>query len=101
DTKTPLTVSVFAIVLDVLLMYLLARPTSYGIAGLALAQSFVAVFEVVILTTIMFIRDHRLLDRDFFGACARIVSVGGFSLTAGYIMITFYPLGLHDRGFIT
>ena len=101
DTKTPLAVSVFAIVLDVILIYFLARPTTYGIAGLALTQSAVATFEVVILSSIMVWRDNKLFNREFLGACARIVSVGGFTLTAGYIMISFYPLGLHDRGIIT
>jgi len=101
DTRTPLAVSVIAIIMDVVLIYFLARPSAYGIAGLALTQSFVAVFEVTVLSSIMVWRDHKLFDREFIGACARIVSVGGFTLTAGYIMITFYPLGLHDRGFIT
>ena len=101
DTKTPLLVSVFAIILNVVLVYTLAAPNSYGIVGLAMAQSIVAMCEVTVLTVIMLIRDHRLFDGYFWGGCARIVSVSGFSLIAGYIMISLYPLGLQDRGFIT
>ena len=101
DTKTPLFVSIFAIVLDIILVTILARPSAYGIAGLAIAQSIVGMAEVIVLLTIMAIRDTRLFDRDFLGGCARIVSVSGFSLMAGYIMLSFFPLGASDRGFIT
>lgn len=101
DTKTPLFVSIFAIILDVILVTILARPSAYGIAGLAIAQSIVGMAEVVILLTIMAIRDTKLFDRAFLGGCARIVSVSGFSLMAGYIMLSFLPLGAADRGFIT
>ena len=101
DTKTPLFVSIFAIVLDIILVTILARPSAYGIAGVAIAQSIVGMAEVIVLLTIMAIRDTRLFDRDFLGGCARIVSVSGFSLMAGYIMLSFFPLGASDRGFIT
>jgi len=101
DTKTPLFVSIFVIILDVILVTILARPSAYGIAGLAIAQSIVGMAEVVILLTIMAIRDTKLFDRAFLGGCARIVSVSGFSLMAGYIMLSFLPLGAADRGFIT
>ena len=101
DTKTPLIVSVFVIALNILLVYSLAQPSSYSIAGLALAQSIVAMVQVVILSTIMLVRDHKLFDREFLGGCARIISVSGFSLMAGYVMVTLYPLSLTDRGIIT
>ncbi|MGH7142068.1 MAG: murein biosynthesis integral membrane protein MurJ, partial [Candidatus Saccharimonadales bacterium] len=101
DTKTPLFVSIFAIVLDVILVSILARSSTYGIAGLALTQSIVSMAEVLILLGIMLIRDSRLFDRQFWGGCARILSVSGFSLMTGYVMISFLPLGVNDRGFIT
>lgn len=101
DTRTPLVVSIGAIVLDIILLSWLARPSSYSIAGLAMTQSLVAMFEVLVLFTVMLARDHKLFDGQFWGACARIVSVSGFSLIAGYIMVSLYPLGLNDRGFIT
>lgn len=101
DTKTPLFVSLFTIALNIMLAITLARPDSYGVAGLALAQSIVAAVEVLILSVIMLQRDHRLFDAAFFGGVWRSLSVTGFSIIAGYIMVKFYPLGLHDRGFIT
>ena len=101
DTKTPLFVSIFAIILNVTLVALMARPSAYGIAGLALAQSIVMTIQVLILFSIMLIRDTRLFDRTFWEGCAKIVSVSGFSLMAGYIVLSFLPLGINDHGFIT
>jgi len=101
DTVTPLVVSVFAIVCNVVLVYLLAQPSSYNIAGLALAQSIVATGQVVVLGAIMVLRDHQLLDPEFWGGVVRIISVGGFTLIAGYIMVVLYPLEVGDKGFFT
>ncbi|HVX24387.1 MAG TPA: murein biosynthesis integral membrane protein MurJ [Candidatus Saccharimonadales bacterium] len=101
DTKTPLLVSIFTIALNVVLAYTLSRPSNYGVEGLALAQSIVAAVEVFVLAVIMLWRDHSLFDRHFWGGVWRILSVTGFSMVAGFIMISFYPLGINDRGFIT
>ncbi|MEJ0072509.1 MAG: lipid II flippase MurJ [Candidatus Saccharibacteria bacterium] len=101
DTKTPLYVSIFAISLNIVLAYELARPGSYGVEGLALAQSIVAATEVLILSVIMVLRDHKLFDAYFWSGVFRTISVTGFSLVAGYITVGFVPLGVDDRGFIT
>jgi putative peptidoglycan lipid II flippase len=101
DTKTPLFVSIFTISFNVLLAYLLTKPTSYGASGLALAQSLVAMTEVAILFTIMVIRDHKLFDANFWGGVLKIMSVTGFSVLAGFIMISIFPLGINDKGIIT
>lgn len=99
DTWTPLAVSIFVILLNIVLAYVLSRPTSYGIAGLAIAQSLVATIEVVVLSAIMIGRDPGLLNLQFWAGIAKIVSVAGFTLVAGFIMISIYPLGIADRGF--
>ena len=103
DTRTPLFVSLFAIALNIFLAFTLARPQplGYGIAGLALAQSIVAVVEVALLILIMLSRDPYLFNKDFWNACVRIVSVTGFSALAGYVMVRLLPLRLTDRGFVT
>jgi len=101
DTKTPLFVSLFAIGLNIFLAYTLSKPTAYGISGLAIAQSLVATSEVIILCTIMVIRDHKLLDRYFWGGCAKILSVSGFAVITAFTMISFLPLSISDHGFIT
>lgn len=101
DTKTPLIVSLFTIVLNIILAYSLSRPSSYGITGLAMAQSIVAAAEVGILFCIMMWRDHKLFDASFWSGIVRIMSVTGFSVLAGFIMISLLPLSINDRGFIT
>lgn len=101
DTKTPLIVSVFTISFNIFLVSRLAQPSSYGVAGLALAQSIVAAVEVLILAVIMVIRDSKLFDRVFWGGVVRTISVSGFTVVAGFIMISLYPLGFYDRGIIT
>jgi len=101
DSKTPLFVSVFTIALNICLAAFLARPSSYGVAGLAMAQSIVAAVEVVILFTIMLIRDTGLFNAVFWGGVLRIISVAGFSLLTAFVAVSFFPLGADDRGFIT
>lgn len=101
DTKTPLFVSIFTIGLNLVLAYTFTRPGGYGVEGLGLAQSVVAAVEVLILGTVMLVRDPKLFDREFWSGIFRIVSVTGFSLVAGYIAVSFVPLGLGDRGFFT
>lgn len=101
DTRTPLFVSIFAIALNIVLVFNLAKPDAYGIAGLAMAQSLVAVAEVVILTFIMLIRDHRLLNVQFWSGVGRILSVTGFSVLAAFIMISIFPLQISDTGIVT
>lgn len=99
DSVTPLIVSVITIGLDVGLVWFLARPSRYGVAGLAIAQSLVAATEVTILSIIMLIRDPKLFDRKFLGGLVKIISVAGFSVVTGAVMVALLPLGLNDRGF--
>jgi len=101
DTKTPLFVSLFTIALNITLAYILARPTMYGVAGLALAQSIVAAVEVVILSIIMLIRDPKLFDATFWSGILRIISVSGFTVVAAAIMLSLFPLLLVDSGILT
>ncbi len=99
DTRTPFYVSLFTVGFNIFLALQLAKASAYGVAGLALAQSITTAIEVALLVLIMVIRDRKLLDREFLGGVWRIISITGFSLIAGYIMIKIYPLGASDRGF--
>ncbi len=101
DTKTPLFISLFAIALNIVLAYRLSRPTSYGIVGLAMAQSIVAAAEVAIMTVVMIFRDHKLLDKDFWLGIFKIMSATGFSLLTAFIMVSALPYTLADTGFVT
>lgn len=101
DTWTPLIVSFFAIGLNIVLAWRLSRPSAYGVAGLAIAQTIVAAFEVFILGAIMLIKDRKLFDMKFWGGIWRILSVTGFSVIATYIMMQLLPLRVADRGAFT
>ncbi|HEY5549734.1 MAG TPA: lipid II flippase MurJ [Candidatus Saccharimonadales bacterium] len=104
DTKTPLFVSLFAIALNIYLVFTLAKPVDdggYGIAGLALAQSIVAAVEVVVLVIIMLWRDHKLFGGEFWNGVARSLSVTGFTVLTAYSMVHIFQLESTDRGFIT
>lgn len=100
DTRTPLFVSLFSIALNIILAYLLSRPTAYDIAGLAIAQSIVAAAEVLVLAVIMVIRDRKLIDQYFWSGMFKILSTTGFTIFAAYSMISIFPLESSDRGFI-
>lgn len=99
DTRTPLYVSFFAIALNIYLAFTLTQPDSYGVAGLALAQSIVAGTEVLILSVIMVKRDPKLLDPKFLGGLLKILSVSGFAVLTAFVTVSMFPLLVTDRGF--
>jgi putative peptidoglycan lipid II flippase len=103
DTRTPLYVSLFAIGLNIFLAFTLARPIAaggYDVAGLAIAQSIVAAFEVFVLMLVMLWRDPKLFNGEFWGGLTRILSVTGFTIITTYTMVSLVPLVATDRGFI-
>lgn len=101
DTMTPLIVSIFAIGLNIYLAFTLAKPSAYGLAGLAIAQSLVAFAEVIVLSAVMVWRDRKLLNLVFWDGIGKILSVTGFTAPVGYLMIQLFPLQLADTGLVT
>lgn len=100
DTLTPLYVSVFSIALNIYLVFTLASESSYGIAGLALAQSIVALTEVVILALLIIRRDPKLFSRFFWSTIGKLISVTGFTIVATFIAVSILPLGVEDKGMV-
>ncbi len=102
DIKTPLYVSIFAISLNVVLAVWLARPSQYGLIGLPLAQTIVAMVEVAILVTILLRRFPGTLNRVFLGAMWRMLSAFGITFWVTWILRReLFELGADDRGFLT
>jgi len=99
DTVTPLIISLFAIALNIILVFTLARPEAYGVAGLALAQSIVSATEVFIIGLVMVMRDDKILDKEFWRMTTKLISVTGFTIVSAFIMVTLLPLNLNDTGF--
>jgi putative peptidoglycan lipid II flippase len=100
DTKTPLYVSLLVITQNIILAYYLSRPEAYGVVGLAIAQSIVAVTEVAILVTIMIKRDPKLFNREFVQAVIKMVSISGFAALTAFFAIRVIPLLQTDTGFV-
>lgn len=101
NNVTPLLVSLFAIALNVVLVFNLARPSAYGMTGLAMAQSIVAAVEVAILVTIILWKDRQVFNMAFVAWLTKVFSVSGFALLTTFIMITIVPLSGTERGFIS
>jgi putative peptidoglycan lipid II flippase len=99
DTTTPLIISLFAIALNIILVFTLANPKTYGAAGLALAQSIVSGSELLIIGLVMVSRDKKILDKEFWRYTGRLASVAGFTTIAAFVMVTLFPLNLADTGF--
>lgn len=99
DTTTPLIISLFAIALNIILVFTLANPKTYGAAGLALAQSIVSGSELLIIGLVMVSRDKKILDKEFWRYSGRLISVAGFTTITAFIMITLFPLNIADTGF--
>lgn len=107
DTRTPLYVSIFAIALNVFLVFTLVK--AYGgaqnpeqaITGLAIAQSVVAAVEVFILLLVMVWRDKLTFTVDFWSGVLRTISVSGFTILTTYTLVSLIPLQATDRGFVT
>ena len=100
NVRTPLYVSIFAIILNIFLAYTLSRPSAYGVVGLAMAQSIVAASEVFILLVVMLYKDLHLFDREFMSNFGRTLSATGFTILSAFIMISLLPLVISDRGLI-
>ncbi len=100
DTKTPLYISIAVITLNIVLAIWLAQPSVLGIYGLALAQSLVAVVEVLILFYIMQTRIKGLFGGQFWSGIIRMVAATGLMYIVTYVMINLVPFTRNDQTFI-
>lgn len=101
DTKTPLIVSVYAIALNMILAIFLVLPVGFGlgIAGLAIAQSVVAVVEVTILISIMQKRYDKIFTWQLLYSISKMFFAAFLSAVFMYALIILFPLRLDDVGF--
>jgi putative peptidoglycan lipid II flippase len=100
DTKTPLYISIFAIGLNIALAIWFTAGLHMGAYGLAWAQSFVALIEVVILFVVMAGRIPGLFDRVFVHAIMRMLSATGFMALITYISVQLFQLQSEDQSFL-
>lgn len=100
DTVTPLIVTVLVIVLNIFLAWNLSKPEAYGVAGLAIAASSVAILEVAVLLAIMIYREPKLFNLEFLKSLTTIASVGAFVFVGAFLFDSIFPLQTADQGFV-
>lgn len=93
DTKTPLYISIVAIVLNIALAIFFVTKLDLDIYGLAAAQSITAFVEVMLLFIVMSRRIPRLFDARFVEALLRMVCATGLMFVITYIMVKIFNLG--------
>ncbi|MNS49563.1 MviN-like protein [compost metagenome] len=101
DTKTPLYVSIFAILLNVGLAVWFALGLNMGAIGLAWAQSIVAVIEVAILFVFMARRVPGLFDSSFVHSLTRMVAATAIMGLICYISVQIFPLTIDTQSFFS
>lgn len=99
DTKTPLYISIFAILLNVGLAIWLALGLNVGALGLAWAQSITAVIEVAILFVFMQRRIPGLFDKPFVQGLCRMLIATSITALICYISVQLFPLTIDTQSF--
>jgi putative peptidoglycan lipid II flippase len=101
DTATPLKVSIATVGLNIILAIYLVAPGlgGFGIMGLAIAKSFTAVLEVLVLMFILMRRYKGIFGSFFIHSVAKMVSAAGFMAVITYGLVLALPLKATDAGF--
>jgi putative peptidoglycan lipid II flippase len=99
DTKTPLYVSIFAILLNVGLAVWFTLVLDFGAYGLAWAQSIVAVLEVAVLFVFMARRIPGLFDVPFIHGVARMVAASILTAVVSYFSVQMFQLTSDNQSF--
>lgn len=97
DTRTPLYISIVAIGLNIALAIWFTMSLDFGVYGLALAQSIVAVVEIVMLFAVMSRRIQGLFDSVFWRAVGRMVIATLFTGIVSYALVKLFPFQNTDN----
>ena len=100
DTKTPLYISVFTIILNITLAVWFTMSLDMGAYGLAWAQSIVAAVEVIILFVIMNRRIKGLLDMALMRAIMRMAVATMIMSIFSYGSVLALQLQQSDQSFL-
>ncbi len=100
DTRTPLYLSLASIPLNIGLSFVLAK--SFGVAGLAMAASIVAILETLTLAAILRHRQGDFGERNIIQAAIPIAIATALMTTVLHFLIEHViPLYAGDHGFLT
>lgn len=100
DTKTPLYISLFAIVLNIGLAVWFTMGLNMGAYGLGYAQSVVAVVEVITLFVVMNQRIKGLITRHVAKAVGKMAIATTVMSIACYVMVQLFQLQGDDASFL-
>jgi putative peptidoglycan lipid II flippase len=100
DTKTPLFISIATIALNVVLAVWFTQGLDMGPYGLGYAQSLVAMFEVMLLLTIMNMRIKGLIDRQLVRAVGKMAIATVLTSIICYVMVQLFQLQNADNSFL-
>lgn len=100
DTRTPLYTSLGSIPLNIILSIILAH--KYGVIGLAMAASIVAVLETVLLAGILRRREHNFGEGQIIRGGIPMTAAGVLmAAVVHYLIKDVVPLYAGERGFLT
>lgn len=99
DTKTPLYISCFSILLNIALAIIFTRVLNFGVYGLAWAQSIMAAAEVVILYFLLARKVRGLFNLAFMRAIGRMLGATGLTAIISYTFVLMFQLQSSDMGF--
>jgi putative peptidoglycan lipid II flippase len=99
DTKTPLYTSLGSIPINIILSIIFAR--TYGVVGLAMAASIVAVLETLVLMAILRAREGDFGEKSIFhGALLMFIASGIMTAVVYFLISNVLPLYAADLGFL-
>lgn len=101
DTKTPLFISCFSIGFNIILAIWFTMSLGFGVVGLALAQSIMAIVEVIILFVVMARRIPKLFDKYIISAIGRMMAATGLMSIATYLFVLLFQLQSRDQSFFS
>lgn len=101
DTRTPLYISLFAIGLNIALAVWFTMGLNMGAYGLGYAQSIVAVFEVIVLFTVMNHRIKGLVNARLLHAIGKMIIATSVTSITCYVMVQLFQLQGEDASFLS
>lgn len=99
DTKTPVAVGIFTIIVNIVLNYLLIGPMGHG--GLALAYSLAGIINMLLLLYILKLKLGRLDGRKILASFLKTLVISGMMGTAAYYASELSAAYLSSGGTLT
>jgi len=100
DTRTPLYLSLASIPTNIILSFALSQ--MFGVRGLAMGASIVALLETVSMLVVLHLRQGDFGERDIWRGVWRMALAGGVMALALYFTVSqLSPLYAIDKGFFT